>query len=117
MFTDFTIFNISEKITCSCYFVIWIEFGAYRSMKWPRYRTVINLEIQVGITSQINIWANTDPRKYWRWDQVPRRSKRIYIPMIYVYLDELEMKDTTGSYKSDSYLDSLLHVILSPTVD
>jgi hypothetical protein len=44
-------------------------------MKWPRYRRVISLEIQVGITSQINKWANTDPRKYWRWDQVPRRSK------------------------------------------
>jgi hypothetical protein len=44
-------------------------------MKWPRYRGVISLEIQVGITSQINTWANTDPRKYRRWDQVPRRSK------------------------------------------
>jgi hypothetical protein len=44
-------------------------------MKWPRYRRVISLEIQVGITSQINKWAKTDPRKYRRWDQVPRRSK------------------------------------------
>jgi hypothetical protein len=44
-------------------------------MKWPRYRRVISLEIQVGITSQINKWANTDPRKYWRWDKVPRRNK------------------------------------------
>jgi hypothetical protein len=44
-------------------------------MKWPRYRRVISLEIQVGITSQINKWANTDPRKYRRWDQVPRRNK------------------------------------------
>jgi hypothetical protein len=43
-------------------------------MKWPRYRRVISLEIQVGITSQINKWANTDPKKYRRWDQVPRRS-------------------------------------------
>jgi hypothetical protein len=30
---------------------------------------------QVGITSQIHKWANTDPRKYRRWNQVPRRSK------------------------------------------
>jgi hypothetical protein len=44
-------------------------------MKWPRYRRVISLEIQVGIKSQINKWANTDPRKYRRWDQVPRGSK------------------------------------------
>jgi hypothetical protein len=44
-------------------------------MKWPRYRRVISLEIQVGITSRIHKWANTDPRKYKRWDQVPRRSK------------------------------------------
>jgi hypothetical protein len=42
------------------------------TMEWPRYRRVISLEIQVGITSQINKWANTDPRKYRRWDQVPR---------------------------------------------
>jgi hypothetical protein len=26
-------------------------------------------------TSDKQIWANTDPRKYWRWDQVPGRSK------------------------------------------
>jgi hypothetical protein len=44
-------------------------------MKWPRYRKGISLEIQVGITSQINKWTNMDPRKYRRWDQVPRRSK------------------------------------------
>jgi hypothetical protein len=44
-------------------------------MKWPRYRRVIGLEIQVGITSQINKLANTDPWKYRRWDQVARRSK------------------------------------------
>jgi hypothetical protein len=44
-------------------------------MKWPRYRRVISLEIQVGITSQINKWANKDPREYRRWDQVPRKSK------------------------------------------
>ena len=44
-------------------------------IKWPRYRRVISLEIQVGITSQINKWANTDPRIYRRWDQVPRMSK------------------------------------------
>jgi hypothetical protein len=30
-------------------------------MKWPRYTRIISLEIQVGITSQINRWANTDP--------------------------------------------------------
>jgi hypothetical protein len=44
-------------------------------MKWPRYRRVISLKIQVEITSQTNKWANTDPWKYRRWDQVPRRSK------------------------------------------
>jgi hypothetical protein len=44
-------------------------------MKLSRYRRVISLEIQVGITSQINKWAYTGPRKYRRWDQVPRRSK------------------------------------------
>jgi hypothetical protein len=44
-------------------------------MKWPRYRRVISLEIQVEITSQINKWVNTEPRMYRRWDQVPRRSK------------------------------------------
>jgi hypothetical protein len=44
-------------------------------MKWPRYRNVVRLEIEVTITSQINKWANTDPHKYWRWDPVPRRSK------------------------------------------
>jgi hypothetical protein len=32
-------------------------------------------KIQVGNTNQRNKWANTDPRMYWRWDQVPRRSK------------------------------------------
>jgi hypothetical protein len=41
----------------------------------PKYRRVISLEIQVGITSQINIWANTDPQTHRRRDQVPRRSK------------------------------------------
>jgi hypothetical protein len=30
-------------------------------MKWLRYQRVINLEKQVGITSQRNKWANTDP--------------------------------------------------------
>jgi hypothetical protein len=30
------------------------------------------MEMQVGITSQINKWANTDPQTYWRWDLVPR---------------------------------------------
>jgi hypothetical protein len=38
---------------------------------------VISLQTQVpgGITSQRNKWANADPLKYWRRDQVPRRSK------------------------------------------
>ena len=44
-------------------------------MKWPRYWRVISLKIQVGIRSHMNKWANTNPRKYWRLDQVPRRSK------------------------------------------
>ena len=36
---------------------------------------MISLKIQVGITNQRNKKANTDPRIYRRWDQVPRRSK------------------------------------------
>jgi hypothetical protein len=44
-------------------------------MKWLIYQRVISLETQVGITSQRNKWANTDPRIYRRWDHVPRRSK------------------------------------------
>jgi hypothetical protein len=44
-------------------------------MKWSRYQRVISLETQVGITSQRNKWANTDPQTYKRRDQVPRRSK------------------------------------------
>jgi hypothetical protein len=43
----------------------------YEMVKIPKSN---RLEIQVGITSQINKWANTDPRKCWRWDQMPRRS-------------------------------------------
>jgi hypothetical protein len=37
------------------------KYGHIFIMKWPRYRTVISLEIEIGITSQINKWANTDP--------------------------------------------------------
>ena len=44
-------------------------------IKWLRYQRVISLKIQVGNTNQRNKWANTDPRIYRRWDQVPRRSK------------------------------------------
>jgi hypothetical protein len=44
-------------------------------MEWLRYQRVISLETQVGVTSQINKWANTDPRTYQRWDHVPRRSE------------------------------------------
>jgi hypothetical protein len=44
-------------------------------MKWLRYQRVISLKIQVGNTNQRNEWANTDPRIYQTWDQVPRRSK------------------------------------------
>jgi hypothetical protein len=40
--------------------------------EWLRYQRVISLETQVGVTSQINKLANTDPR---RWYHVPRRSK------------------------------------------
>jgi hypothetical protein len=40
-----------------------------------RYQRVISLEKQVGITSQRNKWANTDPWTYWKWDQLPMRSK------------------------------------------
>jgi hypothetical protein len=44
-------------------------------MKWLRYQRVNSLKIQVGNTNQRNKWANTDPRIYRRWDQVPRWSK------------------------------------------
>jgi hypothetical protein len=50
-----------------CIFVI--------ELKWLRYQRVISLETQVGVTSQINKWANMDPQTCQRWDQVPRRSK------------------------------------------
>jgi hypothetical protein len=35
-------------------------------MKWPRYRRVISIEIQVGISSQIDKWASTDPGNTFR---------------------------------------------------
>jgi hypothetical protein len=44
-------------------------------MKWLRYQKVISLKIQVGNANQRSKWANTDPRIYQRWGQVPRRSK------------------------------------------
>jgi hypothetical protein len=44
-------------------------------MKWLRYQRVVSLETKVGITSQRNKWANTDPRINRGWNQVPRRSK------------------------------------------
>jgi hypothetical protein len=34
----------------------------YSLIKWKRNQRVISLEIQVGITNQINKWANTNPR-------------------------------------------------------
>jgi hypothetical protein len=46
-------------------------------MKWPRYRGVISLESEVGITSQIKKWAKTDPWKYRRWDQMSRRNEHL----------------------------------------
>jgi hypothetical protein len=64
MLTTKHLFNINSFNDNSCML-----------MKWPRYRRVISLESQVGVTSQINKWANTDPRKYRRWDQVHRRSE------------------------------------------
>jgi hypothetical protein len=48
-------------------------------MKWLRYQRGISLETQLGIISQRNKWANIDPRAYWRWDQVPRRSNNQFI--------------------------------------
>jgi hypothetical protein len=60
--------------------VLWIPVTIYRNkeamvQKWLRYqRVVISLQIQVRNTNQRNKWANTDPRIYRRWDQVPRRS-------------------------------------------
>jgi hypothetical protein len=50
-----------------------------RFKKWLRYQRVISLETQVGITSQRIKWANTDPRIYWRWDQVPRKNKHLLL--------------------------------------
>jgi hypothetical protein len=44
-------------------------------LRWLRYQRVISLEIQIGITSERNKWANTDPQIYRRWDQVRRGSK------------------------------------------
>jgi hypothetical protein len=44
-------------------------------MKCLSYQIVISLETQVGITSQRNKWANKDPRRYRRWDHMPRRSE------------------------------------------
>jgi hypothetical protein len=44
-------------------------------MKWLGHQSVISLEIQVGITSQRNKGANTDPPTYRRWDQVTKSSK------------------------------------------
>jgi hypothetical protein len=52
-----------------------LQPGFHCNKKWQRYHRVISLQTQVGITSQKNKWANTDPRIYRRWDQVPRRSK------------------------------------------
>jgi hypothetical protein len=48
-------------------------------MKWLRYQRVISLETQVGITSQRNKWANTDPRIYRMGDQVPRSNAKTII--------------------------------------
>jgi hypothetical protein len=45
-----------------------------KSVKSLRYQRVTSFETQVGNTNQRNKWANTDPRTYRRWDQVPRRS-------------------------------------------
>jgi hypothetical protein len=44
-------------------------------MEWLRYQREISLKIQIENTNQRNKWANTDPRIYRRWDQVPKRSK------------------------------------------
>jgi hypothetical protein len=55
--------------------ISYIAEGIHVYMKWLRYQRVISLKIQVENTNQRNKWANTDPRIYRRWDQVPRRSK------------------------------------------
>jgi hypothetical protein len=52
-------------------------------MKWLRYQRVISLKLQVGNTNQRNKWANTDPRIYRKWDQVPRRSDDL---LYYIYM-------------------------------
>jgi hypothetical protein len=73
---SYEIFNIYVKLkNLSSTHMSPVTLELCMIMKWPRYRRVVSLEIQVGITSQINKWAKTDPRKYRRWDQVPRRSK------------------------------------------
>jgi hypothetical protein len=48
-----------------------------QQMEWSSYQRVISFETQVGITSQRNEWANTDPRTYRSWDKLLRRSKHL----------------------------------------
>jgi hypothetical protein len=84
--------TLSSKINTASHVVVLILFGnhvfinfisiylctishiLHSNMKWLRYQRVISLKIQVGNTNLRNKWANTDPRIYRRWDQVPRRS-------------------------------------------
>jgi hypothetical protein len=42
-----------------------IQYNRHKMAEMP-------LETQVGVTSQINKWANTDPRTCRWWNQVPR---------------------------------------------
>jgi hypothetical protein len=78
----FCVFNFCDRTATFMYLyarvntsILLLHFLRICPMKWLRYQRVISLETQVGITSQMNKWANTDPWTYRRWDQVPRRSK------------------------------------------
>jgi hypothetical protein len=78
-------------------------------VKWLRYQRVISLEMQGGITSQRNKWANTDPLTYRRWDQESRRSKhplttgrtrRVPYEMAMIPMSN-QSRNTSRGYKSD----------------
>jgi hypothetical protein len=80
--TEFFLVNSFDFIYSEILIIFsWTTFDVLKTSilefktKFAFYRKVISLEIQVGITSQINKWANMDPRNYRRWNQVPGRSK------------------------------------------
>jgi hypothetical protein len=61
-------------------------------MKWLRYQRVISLKIQVGNTNQRNKWANTDPRRYRRWDHRDFKSNGLIdYSLFYVLLKNISV--------------------------